>query len=106
MALDISPIDNFKQIRDINEMMQRRNPKKDKKEPEKVFTADDEIELRAIILENTSSTDLTKITDLVKLCKENGFEEENIVATFNKMIQEKVLDTLEKRFVMQLEDSD
>lgn len=108
MALEISPIDSFNQIKNINQMLSRkRTPIIVKKEPEKrVFNRDDEIDLRALILENTSTSELTRITSLIEVCKNKGYHEENVIDVLRKMIAEKLLDTLNERFLLRLDDTD
>lgn len=107
MALEISPIDTFKQIKEINEMLSRRRaPKNEKVEEKKIFSNDDEIELRALILDNTNSNDLLLMTKLVEICKRKGYEEKDIVGIVQKMISERTLETLNNKYVIQVEDSD
>lgn len=108
MALEISPIASFNQIKEINQMLNRnRSEPLKKKEPEKkLITHDGEIELRAFILDSTSSTELILITKLIELCKSKGYEENDIVTIIRKMIIEKLLDTLNERYILRLDDSD
>jgi hypothetical protein len=107
MALEISPVESFNQIKEINKMLSRNRTEKSKKEPEKkLISHDDEINMRAFILENTSGTDLILITKLIEICKKKGYEEKDIVDILRKMIVEKVLDTLNERYILRLDDSD
>ena len=85
-----------------------REPANTKKgEPEKKpLSHDDEVEMRALILDNTSTSELTLITKLVELCKEKGFDESDVADVLRKIISERVLDTLNDRYVLRLYDSD
>ena len=108
MVLEIDPTETFNQIKEINQLMYRRTQKNQKTgdEQKQLFSIEDEIELRAFILENVSSDELTKITDLVEKCKSKGYDQDNIVKVINRMIQEKILETLNKKFVVRIDDSD
>ncbi|MFW6282951.1 MAG: hypothetical protein ACOC1P_02770 [Minisyncoccales bacterium] len=109
MVLEISPIDTFNQIKEVNKLLNRnrkKNEEKEQKSTETFFSSEDEIDLRAFILENTSTTELTVISKLIDRCKSMGYFEEDVVSTIQKMIAEKILDTLNERFLLRLDDTD
>jgi hypothetical protein len=106
MALEISPIETFNQIKNLNQMLQRRANLVQQPEKKKIFTHDEEIDLRAYILENISSTELTKLSSMIDTCKKNGYDEESILKTIKKMIGEHIIDSLENKFLLRVDDSD
>ncbi len=108
MALEISPVESFNQIKKINKLLNRKSEKtiKEPKEEEVTFTINDEIDLRSFILENTSPNDLTRTDELVKMCRKRGYEQSIVVAVIKSMIEEDVLETLENRFIMQNNETD
>ena len=59
-----------------------------------------------MIIENTSPKDLSKITELVAKCKEKGYDDDQVAVIIKKMVDEKILDSLNDRYVIRLEDSD
>ena len=108
MVLEISPVESFNQIKEINRMLQRTRKitKKKKEEPKAEFNPEDEVELRAFILQHTSTTKLTQIKKLVEMSRAKGFNEEDIVNTVYNMLSEKLLDSLDNRYLLRLDDSD